>query len=128
MRSGGLLAGRGGRNPIAHRRIVGLDLHDRLDQRQRLAFQVKAPDHQPVAGGLEIEDRLRAVDLHQRLALVKTVALGDVPLDDRGLDLGRALGRQIQRHLEQTACIPSYHASPDHLIDDSPRCGRLLGR
>ncbi len=95
------LAGRGGRNPVAHGRIVGLDLHDRLRQRQGLALQVKTPQHQPVARRLEVENRLRAVDLHQRLTLAEMIALGYVPLDDRGFDLGRALGGQIQGHLEQ---------------------------
>ena len=54
----------------------------------------KQPDHQAVARGLEIEDRLGAVDLGQHLALVEMVAFGDVPFDDRGLGLRGALGRQ----------------------------------
>ena len=58
-------------------------------------------DQQSVARGLEIVDRLGAVDLHERLAFLEAVALGDVPLDDRGFDLRGALGRQIQRHLER---------------------------
>ena len=70
-------------------------------KRDRLAFQVKEPDGQAVAGGLEIEDRLGAVDLRQHLSLLKAVALGDVPLDDRRLGLGGALGGQVQRHSKQ---------------------------
>ena len=89
------------RNPIAHCRIVGLDLHDRVGQGQCVAFEVEAANHQTVAGGLEIEDRLGAVDLHERLTLIEMIAFGHVPFDDRGLDLRRALGRQVQRHLEQ---------------------------
>ncbi len=56
---------------------------------------------QAVARGLEIEDRLGAVDLGQHLSLLEVVALGNAPFDDGGLGLGGALGRQEQRQSKE---------------------------
>ena len=86
------------RNPLPHRRIAGLDFQHRFDQRHGLAFLPQDVNDQPGAGGLEVEDRLGAVDLGQDLPALKTVPFGDAPFNDGRLGLACPLGGQVKRH------------------------------